>query len=177
MIKITKATHMTKRIYLAGPGVFYPDPIAEGERLKTICKDFGLEGVFPMDAGLDISAMTKHEAARAIYQANIDLINSCDGVMADMQPFRGPGMDGGTAFEIGYAKALGLPAVGYHSSEFYHARTVAYYNHENQICDPQGLTIEDFDLVDNLMMACGIDGLCKDEQQACAWFIDHFEAG
>ncbi|NVK19020.1 MAG: nucleoside 2-deoxyribosyltransferase [Methylocystaceae bacterium] len=167
---------MTKRIYLAGPGVFYPDPIAEGERLKVVCQDFGLEGVFPMDAGLDISTMTKQEAAQAIYQANIDLIHSCDGVMADMQPFRGPGMDGGTAFEIGYAKALGLPVVGYNTNGLYHARTVAYYNHQDPTCDPKGLTIEEFGLVDNLMMACGVDVVLGDEKQVCAWFINHFEA-
>ncbi len=159
-----------KRIYLAGPGVFYPDPIAEGERLKKLCAAFGLEGVYPMDAGLDISQMTKLEAARAIYEANIALIRSCDGIVADMQPFRGPGMDGGTAFEMGFAKALGKLVVGYGLSEVYLERCRRYYkglvrDSINEV-DPSGLTVEDFDQVDNLMMACGADALVSDETAA-----------
>ncbi|MDV7341193.1 nucleoside 2-deoxyribosyltransferase [Terasakiella sp. A23] len=172
---------MIKRIYLAGPGVFYPDPIAEGDRLKKLCANYGLEGVYPMDAGLDISNMTKHEAGLAIYQANIDLIKSVDGVIADMQAFRGPGMDGGTAFEMGFAKALGLPVVGYNTKGHYLNRCSAYYDGLKQEginrVDPSGLTVEDFDLVDNLMMACGVDALVVDEAAACQWFSDRVEAG
>ena len=172
---------MIKRIYLAGPGVFYADPLAESRRLKDICAQFGLEGVFPMDAGLDISAMTKQEAAQAIYQANLDLIRSVDGVMADMQPFRGPGMDGGTAFEMGFAKALGKPVVGYNVQGYYLDRCSAYYkglkqDGINQV-DPAGLTVEDFDLADNLMMACGADELVATDREACQWLKRHFEAG
>ena len=161
---------MMKRIYLAGPGVFYRDPIAEGERLKTRCAEYGLEGVYPMDAGLDISSMSKHEAAQAIYEANIELIKSCDAVMADMQAFRGPGMDGGTAFEMGYAKALGLRVIGYGSKGLYLERTRSYYQGLSKIdvneIDPKGLTVEDFDLADNLMMACGADIVVKSEDEA-----------
>jgi len=161
---------MTIRIYLAGPGVFYPDPMAESERLKNICKSYGLEGVFPLDAGLDISKMEKREAGRAIYDANIDLIKSCHGVMADMQAFRGPGMDGGTAFEMGYAKALGLPVVGYGADGNYLERTRKHYEKLDKVglneTDPSGLLVEDFDLADNLMMACGADALVENERDA-----------
>lgn len=165
---------MSLRIYLAGPDVFYPDPLAESERLKSICAAHGLQGVFPMDAGLDISGLSKHEAARAIYEANIKLIDGCQGVMANMEAFRGPGMDGGTAFEMGYAIARGLPVVGYNSKGLYLERTREFYNkrlrevgtHE---VDPNGLTVEDFDLADNLMMACGADCLVEDGEAASRW--------
>ena len=123
-----------------------------------------------MDAGLDISTMTKDESARAIYEANIELIKSCDGIIADMQAFRGPGMDGGTAFEMGYGKALGLPVVGYGADGLYLERSRSYYNGLKQLglneVDPTDMTVEDFDLVDNLMMACGADAIVKDEAEA-----------
>ncbi len=161
---------MTVRIYLAGPGVFYPNPIAHSQELKEICAQYGLEGVFPMDAGLDISNLSKHQAARAIYEANIKLIDSCAGIMADMQAFRGPGMDGGTAFEMGYAVAKGLPVVGYNTQSTYLARTRDFYNRLEKRggdeVDPNGLTVEDFDLVDNLMMACGAQSIVSDAQSA-----------
>jgi len=161
---------MAIRIYLAGPGVFYPDPMVHSQELKAICAQYGLEGVFPMDAGLDISNLSKPEAARAIYQANIELIDRCAGIMADMQAFRGPGMDGGTAFEMGYGVAKGLPVVGYNTQSIYLERTRGFYKGlekrgHNEV-DPYGLTVEDFDLVDNLMMACGAQSIVSDAQAA-----------
>jgi len=161
---------MSYRIYLAGPGVFYPDPLKESQRLKEICASYGLEGLFPLDCGLDLSKMTKHEAALAIYQANINLIDGCDGVMADMQAFRGPGMDGGTAFEMGYAIAKRLPVVGYDAVVMYLERTRKFYGELEKVdgfdVDPDGLTVEDFDLHDNLMMACGANAIVEGPEQA-----------
>lgn len=168
-----------KRIYLAGPGVFYPDPLAEGHRLKELCSALGLEGVYPMDAGLDLSQYSKQAGARAIYEANIRLIRSCDGIIADMQPFRGPGMDGGTAFEMGFAKALGLPVVGYGSTDMYLERTRQFYGRLQRVdahdVDNAGLTVEDFDLPDNLMMACAPEVVVATEEEALVWLKRHFE--
>lgn len=163
---------MSLKVYLAGPAVFYNDPIAESQRLKGICADFGLKGIFPFDAELDLTDMSKHEAANAIYLANIELIKSADAVIADMQPFRGPGMDGGTAFEMGFARALGKTVIGYGSSDTYLERCRSYYQGlehlgENEV-DPKGLTVEDFDLKDNLMMACGADHIVETFEEACA---------
>lgn len=172
---------MIKKIYLAGPGVFYPDPIAEGERLKNLCDSYGLQGVFPMDAALDLASMNKDQAARAIYQANIDLIAQSDAIIADMQAFRGPGMDGGTAFEMGYATALGKPVVGYNAQGFYLARTRAHYGGlrtaQGHEVDPSGLMVEDFDQVDNLMMSCSATVIVEDEKAALDWLKRHFEVG
>ncbi len=161
---------MTPRIYLAGPGVFYPDPHTHARELKRICQCSGLQGVFPMDCALDLSGLSKHQAAQAIYDANIEMINSCQGVMADMQAFRGPGMDGGTAFEMGYAKARNLPIVGYGLTDTYLARTRQYYGSRitgnDPVYDPNAMVVEDFDLVDNLMMACGATALVATPEEA-----------
>ena len=40
---------MTLRIYLAGPGVFRPDALEQGERLKALCAEFGFIGLYPLD--------------------------------------------------------------------------------------------------------------------------------
>ena len=91
------------KIYLAGPEVFFPAPQKEGQRLKDICADHGFEGVFPLDGEVGMESLAAWEIAGAIFDANIQKIDQCSAVIANMTPFRGPGMDGGTAFEIGYA--------------------------------------------------------------------------
>jgi hypothetical protein len=44
--------------------VFLPDPIGAGARKQTLCAAHGFAGVYPMDAGLDLSGLPKAEAAR-----------------------------------------------------------------------------------------------------------------
>ena len=95
------------RIYLAGPEVFFPEAQTEGQRLKDICSAHGHEGVFPLDDEIDTQGLDDWEISEAIFDANIQKIDSCTAVIANMTPFRGPGMDGGTAFEIGYAYSEG----------------------------------------------------------------------
>ena len=41
--------HDMRRVYLAGPDVFLPDPVAWLERKKAICASSGLLGVSPLD--------------------------------------------------------------------------------------------------------------------------------
>ena len=41
------------------------------------------------------------------------MLRSADGVLADLQEWRGHEPDSGTAFEVGFAAALELPIVGY----------------------------------------------------------------
>ncbi|HSI39732.1 MAG TPA: nucleoside 2-deoxyribosyltransferase [Xanthobacteraceae bacterium] len=89
-------------LYLAGPEVFRPDAVAEGARLKALCTARGLEGVYPLDGPLDADAS-------AIRQRCIDAIERASAVLANISPFRGPHMDPGTAFELGYAQARGRP--------------------------------------------------------------------
>ena len=40
-------------------------------------------------------------------------MRSCDLLIANCTPFRGVSMDVGTAFEIGFMRALGRPVFGY----------------------------------------------------------------
>jgi nucleoside 2-deoxyribosyltransferase len=70
-------------------------------------------GLYPLDGQvpdeLDLSAK-----AEWICRANMDLICSADIVMTNLNDFRGAGEpDSGTAFEVGFAVALGKPVWGY----------------------------------------------------------------
>jgi nucleoside 2-deoxyribosyltransferase len=147
------------RIYLAGPEVFLADAIAMGARKVAMCAEHGLQGVFPLDAQLGLAGLAKAEAARAISEANEGLMRSCDGLIANLTPFRGVSMDSGTAFEVGFMRALQRPVLGYTNVVAdYRARTEAYRRAAPPLPEfdhPQA-EIEDFDGAENLMIEVAI---------------------
>jgi nucleoside 2-deoxyribosyltransferase len=150
------------RVDLAGPGVFRPDPLAFGENLKRKCARAGLEGCYPMDN--KIEGASPQEIARAIYRANVALIDSAQAIIADISPFRGPNMDPGTAWEIGYGIAKGLPVFAWSDDE----RTLIARTPRSRELDPQGWQIEDFGLVENLMIAISSTSLHRTADEAIA---------
>lgn len=94
-----------KRIYLAGPDVFHPDATERAETHKALCLHHGFEPLHPIDQPT--------LSASHIYRTNIDMLRQADAVLANLNPFRGAEVDSGTAFEVGFAIALGKPVVGY----------------------------------------------------------------
>ena len=149
------------RIYLAGPEVFFPEPQKEGQRLKSICSAYGHEGVFPLDGEIDTQNLEPWEISEAVFDANIQKIDSCTAVIANMTPFRGPGMDGGTAFEIGYAYSEGKIIIGWSSDDRDYIDRVREYfggklEKSDRWRDPQQLEVEDFGQPDNLMMSAAV---------------------
>lgn len=146
-------TYPKRAIYLAGPEVFLPPSMRDTitAEKQTVLADMGFTGLDPMDNELalpdDSDPMT---TARAIYQANIDLLRRCDGALVNLTPFRGPSADAGTVFETGYLAALGTPMVGY---------TLYGGDYETRVPQPDtsgidasGRTVEQFRQVDNLMI-------------------------
>jgi nucleoside 2-deoxyribosyltransferase len=118
MITTSHVPPRQPRVYLAGPDVFFPDCVEIFKMLKALCSQLGLVGVAPTDApvpqGPSQSAAADGDArAQAIYEGNIALIRDVDGVIANLQAFRGLEPDSGTVFEVGFAIALGKPVVGY----------------------------------------------------------------
>lgn len=96
------------RVYLAGPDVFRPDAAQHFAVLKAVCNTLGLEALSPFD-----ESVTADTSPHTIYAANMALLRSADGVVANLAPFRGAEPDSGTVFEVGVAAALGLPVVAY----------------------------------------------------------------
>jgi len=160
-------------VYLAGPEVFFPDVEAVAARLKALCAAHGLSGLFPTDA--ERPSCRGLSLARAIYLGNRDLIDRSAAVIADIGPFRGAGMDPGTAWEIGYAVASGLPVFAYSRDlRPYALRVGPVGQGPRGPIDADGLLIEDFGLVENLMITesvVAIDGDAEAAIRRCAAFL------
>lgn len=140
---------MKPRIYLAGPTVFLADADDAGARLVALCAQYGCEGLYPLDFDLDGPM-----SSRTIQAACLRELRSADGVVADLSPFRGPHADDGTAFELGFAHALGLPIWAYTTDprplieRIPGARAAT-----GHVRDDKGLLIENFGRAHNAMLA------------------------
>jgi nucleoside 2-deoxyribosyltransferase len=148
-----------RRIYLAGPEVFLPDPTAAGRRKQVLCETHGFAGVFPLDAALDLTGLAKPDAARRISLANEGLMRSCDLLIANLTPFRSVSVDAGTAFEVGFMRALGRPVLGYTNTPLDLRRRSEMARAAPRLpfdCDAAAIAIEDFDLAENLMIEIAI---------------------
>lgn len=140
-----------KKVYLAGPDVFYPDALQRAEKHKKLCLAHGFQPLHPADG--------EQSTAQDIYTANIAMINQADAVLANLTPFRGAETDSGTAFEIGYAIALGKTVIGYMDKatsvrdqvqKFY--GPIFFDEEREQWLDQNECLIEDFSLPVNLMI-------------------------
>jgi nucleoside 2-deoxyribosyltransferase len=151
-----------KSIYLAGPDVFFRDAAAHFDALEARCAAHGLRGVRPSDGGLSQGLRgTGDEIAERIYRANIELLRSCNALLANLMPFRNAlEPDSGTVFELGLAVAWGKPVAG-----LVPQRALSYEHkvaaHGGLTRDSQGLAwdanfgfmIEEFGQPMNLMLA------------------------
>lgn len=145
------------KLYLAGPEVFLDDAREIGRRKLELCGRFGFTGLFPLD-GEPLLADTEGTLARAIFANNLSLMRGADAVVANLTPFRGISADPGTAFEVGFAFALGKPVTAYSNApgELLHRAHAAIGpagegGARTFLAD--GLHVEDFGHFDNLMLA------------------------
>jgi nucleoside 2-deoxyribosyltransferase len=129
------------KVYLAGPAVFRADAAEALAADLRICKGIGLDALIPLDAAL--------ATADAIFAANVRLIDAAAAVIADISPFRRPHCDVGTAWEIGYAHARGRPVFAWSRD----LRPLTQRIPGTKGRDAEGWLIEDFGLVENLMIA------------------------
>jgi len=150
---------MAFQIYLAGPEVFLPDAVEVGLRKKALCAEFGFVGLYPLD-----NALPEGEPRDArIYAANLSQIEAADAAIFNLSPFRGPGADAGTAFELGFFVARGKPVFAYTNDPADYGDRVseafgAHHTPEGGLCDAHGLEIETFGNSDNLMLDCALKG-------------------
>lgn len=152
------------RVYLAGPEVFLLTPHAIADAKKALCTAHGFEGVFPLDGDLDLTGLAAREQAKKISAANEALIRGCQLVVANVTPFRGPSADVGTAYEMGFARGLGLPVFAYSNLVAPFAERVsaailggAKRRADGALADEHSMSIEPFGLLDNLMLEGAVD--------------------
>ena len=147
------------KIYLAGPDVFLPDAVDIGKRKAAICARHDVSGLYPLDNAVDLKA---DDASLVIFKGNEAMMDAADAVIANLTPFRGPGADAGTAYELGYMAGRGKRLFAYCNDPTPYAERVARYDTvtrsaDGPLIDSHGLTVEDFGLPDNLMMIHALD--------------------
>src|SRR3954447_7649913 len=155
---------MNNRIYLAGPDVFLVNARDIGNHKKAICARYGLVGVFPLDEEDTCDpSLSLPEQGLAISHAMERAMRCCDAMVVNLTPFRGPSADVGSAYEMGFIRALSRPVFAYtNDARPFHDRVAAFCygalsigatgEHE----DSDGMAIEPFELHDNLMLAGGV---------------------
>lgn len=161
-------------IYLAGPGVFRQDAADFADALKQVCAAHGLAPLWPLDN--EVAAASKAEQAAAIRRANEAMIRIADAVVAEISPFRGPNMDPGTAYEIGFALALGKPVFAWSAEpRTLLVRTVddVAREHGGVVYDHAWFAIEDFGLGENLMIATAVERIDRTAAEAIAACAAH----
>lgn len=153
---------MRPRIYLAGPTVFQADADEAGAALVALCAQHGCEGLYPLDFALDGPM-----SSQTIQSACLRELKTAQGVVADLSPFRGPHADDGTAFELGFAHALGLPIWAYTTDprplieRIPGARAAT-----GHVRDDRGLLIENFGRAHNAMLAEAIVDLATSPRES-----------
>ena len=93
------------KVYLAGPDIFLDSAIEQGDRKKALCAARDMDGLWPFDNEITAS-LDDASIDGMIYRANIAMLDRCDCAVFNLSAFRGPGVDDGTAFELGYLTAL-----------------------------------------------------------------------
>lgn len=150
------------RVYLAGPDVFYPDAVQIGEAKKAICRKYGFEGRYPLDSLVGKPQWTTLKdspiaLATWIYTEARTMLESCDIVVANITPFRGPAADSGTVWEMGYAAGLGRPVHAYSTDPRpYHNKVADAVKTPTGLRDSRGWLVEDFGMIDNVMLDCSV---------------------
>lgn len=146
------------KVYFAGPDVFrYDAPVYFNDEIAEKCKINDIQPLFPLDTDLTDPI--------SIFNNNIALIHECNVVLANLDPFRGASLDAGTAFEIGYATAIGKNIVGYYTYDSF----LSYKDRMEPMFweySSQYPLIEDFDLSDNLMIIYGCNFIAKSLDEA-----------
>jgi nucleoside 2-deoxyribosyltransferase len=155
---------MSTRVYLAGPDVFLVNARDVGARKKAICARHGLTGVFPTDEDAALGlALSRSEQGLAISRAMESVMQSCDAMIVNLTPFRGPSADVGSAYEMGFMRALGRPIYAFtNDARPFFDRVAAFCGGVvrarpgGEPEDSDGMAIELFELHDNLMLAGGV---------------------
>ncbi|GAA2753586.1 nucleoside 2-deoxyribosyltransferase [Amnibacterium kyonggiense] len=148
---------MPYSLYLAGPEVFLPNAREVVDEQRRVCRSAGLTPISPLDKGDGPGDQTVSRQDR-IFAGNIALIHAADAIVANVQPFRGPDPDAGTAFEVGYAHALGKPIylwaedVASNRERVERAFGPLHRRADGMLADRDGLMVEDFGGPVNLML-------------------------
>lgn len=148
------------KVYVCGPDVFRPDAKENAELVRKLLIDEGILALLPIDNEVSFLNKSPNVIAMEIYAKNVAMIDQADAVLANIEPFRGDHMDPGTAFEIGYAVARGIPVYCFTP----HAGTtmvdrIEWMETGGVYRDNQKMLVEDFGGTENLMITVPSQGI------------------
>ncbi|MBA8880122.1 nucleoside 2-deoxyribosyltransferase [Phyllobacterium myrsinacearum] len=154
---------MTMKVYLAGPEVFLSNAKEVLAHKSELARAAGFTPLAPGDLEIPRTD-SKYERGIAISAIDEQLMLASDLIIANLTPFRGISADVGTSFELGFMCALGRQVYGYTNvAASYLERTSRDYykgminsDASGKLTGSDGLSIEDFDMADNLMLEGGI---------------------
>jgi nucleoside 2-deoxyribosyltransferase len=91
------------------------------------------------------------------------IMRGCDAIVVNLTPFRAPSADVGSAYEMGFMRALGRPIFAYSNDDrAFLDRVTAHCGGHVRVRptgedeDLDGMAIEPFGLHDNLMLIGGV---------------------
>lgn len=153
---------MSKSVYLAGPEVFLPNARAALDAKIALTRAAGLIPISPGDLEFP-PVSSKHELGLAISEIDERLMNSADGIIANLTPFRGITADTGTCFELGYMCGQGKAVFAYTNVAKDHGTRTREFlggavtiDAQGKPRGPDGIMIEDLGFIDNLMLHGGV---------------------
>lgn len=156
---------MPLKLYLAGPEVFLANAREVLDAKAEMTRGYGFEPICPGDISIEPDPV-RHNFGLKISAVDEGMMNAADGVIANLTPFRGIAADVGTAFELGYMCAQGKLVAAYtniaashfdRTAEFYGGREAIAVDDAGRKRAPDGMSIEDFEMIDNLMLHGGIE--------------------
>lgn len=153
---------MPVKIYLAGPEVFLANARDMLDAKADLAREAGFVPLSPGDLQIP-PADTKVAHGCNINAVDEQMMMEADAIIANITPFRGIAADTGTSYELGFMCALGKPVFAYtnvaanHFSRIMrHYGDVATQDETGRYRGSDGLSIENLDMADNLMLHGGI---------------------
>ncbi len=147
-------------VYLAGPDLWFPDAAEHALNQRALCEEAGFAPFTAFDQST-VESDPSEVMAREIYADRIGRLRQADAVIANLTPWRGPHAEPGTAFEMGFASALGKPVFAYlnvtaEDEADLKGRIEAVFgampDEDGRPRDALGSEIEDFGLPESLML-------------------------
>lgn len=150
-----------QKVYMAGPDIFRTSWPDIAEKIVNACASWGFEALLPIPVNQsldrpDVCGITvpgKPKDAVPVFESCLDMIRSCDAMVANITPFRGDEPDSGTVFEIATAYALGKPVVAYTlDTRLTHER----HPHNGSVTANGALTCRSGFLVERFGLPCNV---------------------
>ena len=158
-------------VYLADFEMFLPSCPQTVEYWKKTCDKYGLIGLFPGDGD---PVEPGEDLWKRIFEHDDSYMRKSDMCIAQLDDWRGHEADSGTAFELGYFVAKGMPAYGFYTGKSPLKDRDIEKDENDSDYDKDGFMIEDKGFAFENMFTLVKIG--KDFEEACRMARADFDA-